>query len=131
MRSLMVLGLCGILAGCDRVRVASIAIVPSIAARPDSAASLSSAAQDALSLGARLASKYGLTRHTPTSTGGFSECFADTETLQLCMRTTGSEVEFRLSELLGVSKGEPLRRELADSLRSRFGESRVRVSEWR
>lgn len=130
MRRLTLLCLWGIVGGCHPIVVASITVFPSPMVGRDSVAIQDTEAKAAMSLASRLATGYGLEQQALTGTGGFDACFVNKETLQLCMKLTSTEVSFRLTEILGASKGEPLRRALADSLRNRFGESRVRVSEW-
>ena len=120
-----------VIAACDRVRFATVTLSPAPSASIDSVRLPEPDAQRAFALASRLATRHGLDPHVPThsESSSRSSCFLRASLL-FCMKSSPALVEFRLSEM-GAQYGEPLRRELVDSLRSQFGESSIRASDWR
>jgi hypothetical protein len=125
----LALGVCTMAATCTSSRNLGIAVTPSPAVSPDSAAVA------AFALAARTARSFGLLREDRHSfTMGFKECYSDRRPgMTICGKTLDDEVQFYVHEMTGGEfspRAKNLISQLTDSLSALYGPGAVRECKW-
>ena len=128
MRTLILLVFACTIIGCDPAKYAKFSVAPTAVAASDS-----SARAETFALVTRIGMRNGLRMVGPADAAGHNDQGWETcltrETLFLCGKVSGPEIQFEMRQ--GMSArftpwADSLRREIVDSLRSKFGTAAVR-----
>ena len=128
MRIVMVLALACVATGCDPATYAKVSVMP-----PKVAAWDNGVRAETFALVTRIGVRHGLRPVAPSDASGRNDQGWETcltrETLFLCGKASGPEIRFEMRQLMRgrlTSWADSLRREVVDSLRTKFGSAAVR-----